>query len=552
MFFTRIVFLIISILVPLIICKESIYFPVKIKHEKFDEIPLSKLNCPYDIDDTELRNVVKFQGKILTLNQIDVHGKICYKHQITSKCSENFWGKQDYTHAVDHLELSTSEVNKTFENRDLIIPDVKCQWMSDAISVLTEIRCDPAEIKYDESLQIGYTPTFGGFKCDSEKCQIDKHHVFLLDKKRDLTKGYTVAELEFSTTDRQTVTPESFVKSNYFPKTSLLGSCVSGEEVGNKMRYKLITKNGLLIELDHNADKYGDKYTNNNLHEHHNDEDIKHLIGKKFKKNDVWGQIMFNSDGKTRYTWSGQNLDPFHKKFHKILIELRLCQINDFERVRVPALDYDRVMTEMFIESKMDQIECKKNLYRIMMTKKVSNSDLSMLAQNHHGPGVVYKIVGGKLLAAHGAYKKIIWSPNENRIGLDAENNDTVVCPKWENDPENDGVQWCLNGIFRRNNNVYHPVFGGDNMDDLKLIFEEKELKNVDHISLINLKKDSWKEHYNLESTTKFKGFELSFDFFKKIELTILHWAGIGLGLLFLLLLIKKCLQKKNNDHFIP
>ncbi|UAU42884.1 glycoprotein [Kolongo virus] len=532
--------------------KESIYFPVEIKEEGFQEIPLKKLKCPYDIDDADLINPVRFNGKILVRNQIDVQGRVCYKHQITAKCSENFWGKQDYTHDVKHLNIGKEEVDSTHQNDAFLAPDVKCQWMSDTDSTVIKIFCDPLVIKYDESLQVGYTPAFGGFKCDAEKCRIDAHHVFLLDKNRTLTKGYKAAVLEFSTSDKKTVDQNSLVKSNYFPKTSLIGACVSGDEISGQMSYKIITRNGLLIELDHNAVKHGKAFNKGSIHGTHSSNDIKNLIGKKFEKGGVWGQTMFSDDGRASYTLSDDSLDTFHKMFHRILVELRLCQKNDFERVRVPTLDYERVMTEMFVESKLDQIECKRNLYKIMTTKKITNSDLSMLAQNHHGPGVVYKISQGKLLAAHGAYKKIIWSPKGDRLGLDFENNQTVNCPSWEKDPENPDVEWCVNGIFRRNNLVYHPVFGGDNIDDLRLIFDEKILRNVEHLSLINVQKNTWEEHYNLTSSTKFKGFDINFDFLKNFESNIIHWVVVGFSVIIGLLLISKCVSRRRRDHFIP
>ncbi|UAU42864.1 glycoprotein [Nasoule virus] len=532
---------------------EHMYFPTSMSTD-FKPVPISRLNCPYDIDDTRFNESEAIPGKLLVTNTAKLPGLLCYRHKLISRCSENFFGHQTYSHQVDHLLINEADSLEVIEN-DARMPDVTCKWMSDVEAERVVTLCDNLDIEYDVSMEIGLHPTLGSFKCSSEKCSVDQFHVFKPSNKSDVIKSYTPVSLEFESRDG-VISQDSMVKSDLFPKTSLRKACVTMESKGKKDKLKLITSNGLLIEIDEefNVDRssYG-TWSKSSVHDPHTEEEVKHFVAKKFDDKGVWGQVMFDGNGKARVKvnrWTDKHL----RTFHKLLFDLRICQKNDYDRVKVPTLDYNRKMTEMYVESKLDQYECKRKLYDIATSNIITHADLGLLAQNHEGVGPVYHIYKQDVTVGFGRYERLIWDPKGDELGYTEKDGkkSRVKCPEWVPDEVDQNVRWCVNGIMNRGDSYYHPIFGGDDIEDLKKSFEEINLRPVTHISLVMKDRNStsWSDYYKLKESTDFRGLTEVTNWFSTIGMEFkLYFLG-GLTICISVLLLLSCCRRRPDYRY--
>ncbi|UAU42856.1 glycoprotein [Sandjimba virus] len=531
---------------------EHMYFPTSMTTD-FKPVPIDKLNCPYDIDDTYFNESIAIPGKLLVTNTAKVPGQLCYKHRLVTQCSENFFGHQTYTHEVEHLPISSTDKIEVIENDDKA-PDVTCKWMSDVVAEKIVTLCDNLEIDYDVSMEIGLHPSLGSFKCSDQVCSVDKYHLFKTSNISSIVKSYTPTLLEFEGRDGH-ITQDSLVKSDIFPKTSLRKACVSMESQGKQFLMKLITSNGLLIEIDQkfNVDKDSYGTWNKGIQDSHSEDDIKHFVAKKFKSDSIWGQTMFDGNGATRAK-VGKWTDNHLKRFYKLLFDLRICQQNDFQRVRVPTLDYNRKMTEMYIESKLDQYQCKRKLYDIATSGKITHADLGLLAQNHEGVGPVYHIYKSDVTVGFGKYERLIWDPKGDELGYTEINGEKkrIKCPEWVKDSSDPEVRWCVNGIMNKGSTYYHPIFGGDNIDDLKKSFETVNLRLVPHISLVlkDRNSSSWVDYYKLKEYTDYRGLTQVTNWFNSLGSEIKYYLiGVSIILLSLILLLTCCRRKSQYRY---
>ncbi|UAU42892.1 glycoprotein [Ouango virus] len=546
--------LVFALLWSIVATYEYIYFPTKLLTD-FKPTKTEHLNCPYDIDDTEIENYVKIKGKILKQNLVNIDGLLCFKQKWTTKCEENFFGHQTYSHKIDHVSIDDIPSNYATKEEGESPPDVDCKWMSESKAEDTRTYCVPTQIKYDEMYNIGMNPTLGSFKCNKNVCRVDNYHLFKSNI-TDLDKGYQDIELTFSVDENKHVTEDSFVKSSSFPKMSLNGACIDFVTKNSKFDFKMILASGLLFEFNTQFD-FGnsDKYSSN-VHVLHNLDDLKKLLYKK-GSNEVWSQYMFNENGKAKMR-VGSDVTGTLKTLHQILVNLRVCQTNDYNRVKVPTLDFQRTITEMFVESKIDQLSCKKRLYEIMTENKISGADLGLLAQNHEGVGPVYHRYKNDITVALGKYERFYWSPSNSSLGYTqhGDKKEWINCKEWVPDEVNSEIKWCYNGIFKRGDKFYHPIFGGDDIEDLKIAFQEKDLRKVDHISLAMLdkerNKEKWIDYHKLETTYKFTGLEKINKWWESLS-EYIKYSVYGIGVIISVYSLFKIFNRKkyNNRRFL-
>ncbi|AJR28271.1 glycoprotein [Garba virus] len=540
---------------------EYMYFPTSVT-KGFTPIHLDHLNCPYDIDDTEIENPVEVDCKILVTNLIDVEGEVCYKQKWVTNCYENFIGQQTINHRIHHLPISADDiVHKLSLDSNLVPPDANCQWMSDTETEDTKVICQPVTIKYDETLNLGSHPSLGTFPCVKPPCSIDKQHVFNSTDFTATNKGYKDTKVQFSTDQNGHIYETSFVKSDVFPKMSLEGACIemTKSASNNNHAAKIILQSGLLLEVRDAFDLGSDDSyaTGNSIHVNHNLAELKKLLLKKSKKNSTWGQVMFDQNSRSKMTFSSDVTGKF-KQFGKLFVDLRICQKNDFKRVVVPTLDFQRSMTEMFVESKIDQLSCKKRLYEIMSTGSITGADLGLLSQNHEGPGPVYQLYKHDVTMAYGTYERFTWMPKteggKQYLGYVHIGNTKkwVECPEWVPDSESTDIKWCVNGIFERNGSLYHPVFGGDNIRDLKVAYQVRNLRKVEHLSLLlqtnNRTISNWEEYFKLESKHTFEGWNRVSHWFKGLSDEI-KYIFYGLSFVFVLFCIVRLLRWRHRSQ---
>ncbi|UAU42908.1 glycoprotein [Matariya virus] len=546
------IIVIFSLILPQCWNLEYMYFPTKIDGE-FNPIHLDHLNCPYDIDDTEIENPVEIPSKILVTNLIDVSGEVCYKQRWVTSCYENFFGKQTIHHKIEHLPVTQDDLaHKMSLDSNLVPPDANCQWMSDTDTEDSKVICQPVTIKYDETLNLGSHPSLGTFHCKTPPCSIDSKHLFVSNNITNTQKGYKDVNVKFSTDKNGHIHETSFVKSDIFPKMSLEGACVSMTKSASNNNHaaKLILQSGILLEIKDAFDLGSDDSYNDgtSLHTQHDIANLKKLLLKKFKTNSFWGQTMFNLNSKSRMTFHNDVTGKF-KQLGKLFVDLRICQTPDFNRVVVPTLDFQRSMTEMFVESKIDQLSCKRRLYDIISSGSINGADLGLLAQNHEGPGPVYHIHGNDLTMAYGKYERFTWMPGtvggKQYLGYTHKGDvkQWVSCPEWVQDKENAGVRWCVNGIFERNGSLYHPVFGGDNIEDLRIAYQNRNLRKVEHISLLlqteNKSLSTWEEYFKLESKHTFEGFSRISDWFNSLSTEIKYIIYMCCTILILFIVVR-------------
>ncbi|UAU42900.1 glycoprotein [Burg el Arab virus] len=545
---------------------EYMYFPTSLKSD-FRPIHLDHLNCPYDIDDTEIENPVEVNCKILVTNLIDLDGEVCYKQRWITNCHENFLGQQTIHHSIEHLTIDSNDLKKKLPlDKNLLPPDAECKWLSDTETSDIRTICQPVTIKYDETLMAGSHPSLGTFHCPSPPCKIDDQHIFVSTNVSTTQKGYKDIKVKFSTDKGGFIHDTSFVKSSIFPKLSLEGACVdlTKSPSNNNHFAKIILRSGLLLELKDPFDLgAGKSYRDGeSIHVNHDIVNLKKLLLRKYDKTSIWGQTMFNQNSRSKMTFSNDVTGRF-KQFGKLFVDLRICQIQDFNRIMVPTIDFQRSMTEMFVESKVDQLTCKRRLYDIMSSGIISGADLGLLAQNHEGIGPVYHIYKNDITVAYGNYERFTWEPkvqNGTRfLGYvhQGDNKRWIECPEWVKDPEHKGLEWCVNGIFSRNGSLYHPVFGGDNIEDLKIAYQTKNLRKVDHVSLLlrieNRNLTRWEEFFNLKSKRNFFGIDRVTNWFDGLskEIKYIIWSVVGILALIMIIRVLRSRHRSNTyNHY--
>ncbi|UAU42844.1 glycoprotein [Boteke virus] len=534
--------LLIVISIQLSVGIEYVYFPTQMKTD-FKPVLIRDLSCPYISDDSTLGPSIKTTAKILKTNLVTESGKLCYTQKWITKCEENFFGVQTITHHIIDLPIdkhpSSFEENPTF-------PDPNCRWMSSDTTEKINTICKEESLRFDTTTGKGVDEQYGTFTCNEEFCRLDKYITFKPHKNVTQTynDGFQYVEVEISLDPDHYVIPSSTIKSKHFPKMTFRNACTQWvHQSSNQYFIRIIFNNGFLIE-------FYDKY---NLIDH---KSVKEYLTKKVDHVDRIKEILGAKKSKSNeipkfsdQKWININTHlrefPHTGKFIHLLSMLRTCEDSDIAKVKVPTLDFQTTDAEMYIESKIDQIFCKHRLYEIMTKGKISLNDLGLLAPNHGGVGPVYHKYKNDITRGIGIYRKIIWDPNpkDDVLGYYTENREKkiVKCPEWVNGSH--ALKWCVNGIFKLNNKIYHPYFSADNFDELIQSFMEEDVRLAEHNFILHNKNrniTTWEDYYSLTDNYSWKGFELSWlKGFKNIGFFVSIIFGTIISIMIMSLILK-------------
>ncbi|AHX81843.1 glycoprotein [Sunguru virus] len=533
---------------------EHLYFPVEMKSQ-FKPVKLEDLTCPYASDDMGFPSSVKADVQLLKTNLIRVPGTICYRQLWTIKCSENFFGVQTINKDIKDLELGHFP-----EKGDdkVYFPDPTCRWMSESETTAEFAICKDEEILFDETTGLGTDNQYGSFFCQKDYCPINKYVGF--KPKRPLAEiikeGFMDIEAEFSVNSRGFVDIHSLTRSHHYPRMSMKNACVRWRDHESKKKFDLILNNGFLIRFKSEFDiEVSPRLESNWVTKDYNtDDEVKKLINAKSHPNHGT-HFSFQRDPWAKISDSVIKKEKF--KFAHLILSLRNCEKEDDKRIKIPYIDFQTTDVEMYIESKIDQIACKRRLYEIITEKKFNLIDLGLLAPNHGGLGPVYHSYSKDISRGFGHYRRIIWDP-QPEIGIlgyyfDGGEQKNVTCPEWVR--KNHSLSWCVNGIFKMGGKIFHPIYGADNLEELKIAFEERDVRSVEHPAILhdlhNREATTWKEYHKVTDDLRWKGVNLGiWDFFDSVIGKIVACA-LG-GLMFLILfwvsasVIMRCCVKRS------